>query len=147
MSSHSAGWMARVYSSVRSCLILRSSTQHRVRMRLNSRRTPDRGRSAQPAGGAPGAAYVTYSSRTDLEGVSGVMPEHVDQGDAGAQSRLELGRGALGADAALVHQRDPVAVGVGLVHVVGGHEHRHPAHLPFPFMLRSWVMYSHTSVR
>src|ERR1700733_1967361 len=94
MSSHSAGWMARVYSSVRSCLILRSSTQHRVTMRLPSRRSPARGLSAQSAGGAPGVAYVTDSSLGDLEGIAGVVPEHVVERDLGTQSRLEIGGAA-----------------------------------------------------
>jgi hypothetical protein len=38
ISSHSAGWMARVYSSARSWRIFLSSTQHSVPMRLSSRR-------------------------------------------------------------------------------------------------------------
>jgi hypothetical protein len=40
MISHRAGWMARVYSSVRSWRILRSSTQHSVTLRLASWRSP-----------------------------------------------------------------------------------------------------------
>src|ERR1700733_3117613 len=132
MSSHSAGWMARVYSSVRSCLILRSSTQHRVTMRLPSRRKLASGVSAQSAGGAPGAAYVTDSSLGDLEGVAGVVPEHVVERNLVTQSRLEIGVTALGPDGALVHERDPVAVEVGLVHVVRCHQHGHPTHLPVP---------------
>src|SRR5271156_5542188 len=125
MISHSAGWMARVYSSVRSCLILRSSTQHRVTIRLPSRRRPARGVSAQSAGGAPGAAYVTDSSLGDLEGVAGVVSEHVVERDLGTQRHLEVTGRALGPDGALVHERDPVAVEVGLVHVVRGHQHGH----------------------
>jgi hypothetical protein len=46
ISSHSAGWMARVYSSVRSWRILRSSIQQRVTTRLTRRRRPARGGSA-----------------------------------------------------------------------------------------------------
>src|ERR1700733_2996032 len=107
MSSHSAGWMARVYSSVRSCLILRSSTQHRVTMRFPSRRKLASGVSAQSAGGAPGAAYVTDSSLGDLEGVAGVVPEHVVERDLGTQSRLEIGGDAPGPDGAPGHEREP----------------------------------------
>src|SRR5690242_828320 len=100
MSSQSTGWMARVYSSARSCLILRSSTQHSVTIRLPSRRRPESGPSgpstrsapsAQPAGGAPGAAYVTDASLRDVQGVPGVMPEHVVEAGLGTQCLLEVG--------------------------------------------------------
>src|SRR5215469_8872473 len=78
--------MARVYSSVRSCRILRSSTQHSVTIRLARRPIPAArlsgaiGGSTEAAGGAPGAAYVTDASflwRAVREGVACVMPEHV----------------------------------------------------------------------
>src|SRR5258708_11711490 len=74
ISSQSAGWIARVYSSVRSWRILRSSTQHSVMTRLTSRRaaagavsSASSGKpayaatagSAEAAGGTPGAADVT----------------------------------------------------------------------------------------
>ena len=48
ISSQSAGWMARVYSSVRSCRSLRSSTQHSVNVRLASWATPTRALGAGP---------------------------------------------------------------------------------------------------
>src|SRR5215472_12528776 len=127
MSSHRAGWIALVYSSVRSCRIFRSSTQHRVTMRLASRRTTAAGVSAgsaaglaKAAGGAPGAADVTDSSRLGVvvQGAAGVAAEHVVQRGAGTQGRLEQAGGAGRTDRAGVHERDPVAVGVGLVHVV-----------------------------
>ncbi len=38
ITSHSAGWIARVYSSVRSWRILATSTQQNVTTRLKSRR-------------------------------------------------------------------------------------------------------------
>src|SRR5260370_33418767 len=98
ISSQSAGWMARVYSSVRSWRILRSSTQHSVMTRLASRRAaasgvslgisgrPDRpgpGRpgtpgSAETPGGTPGAADVTDASLLcfGIEGATGVVAEH-----------------------------------------------------------------------
>src|SRR5258708_35870843 len=99
ISSQSAGWMARVYSSVRSWRILRSSTQHSVMTRLASRRAaasggslgisgrPDRpGRpgttgAAETAGGSPGAADVTDASLLcfGIEGATGVVAEHVLQ--------------------------------------------------------------------
>src|SRR5215470_17725977 len=128
ITSHSAGWMARVYSLVRSWRIFRSSTQQSVATRLIRRRTPARGGSAgspgQPggsgsaeaAGGAPGAADVTDASLLGLvvQRPAGVVAEHVVQRGPLAQPGLELGRGAGGAQGAVVHQRDPVAVEVGL---------------------------------
>src|SRR5215475_8497221 len=134
ISSHSAGWMARVYSSVRSCRILRSSTQHSVTIRLARRPTPAirlsaaTGGSTEAAGGAPGAAYVTDASLfrwVVREGVAGVIPEHVVKRGAVTEPGAQVGRAAGGADRAAAHQRHPVAVGVGLVHVVGGHQHGH----------------------
>src|SRR5215469_15726494 len=103
ISSHSAGWMARVYSSVRSWRILRSSTQHSVMTRLASRRAmadavssgrsgnvltrgddppgPPEVGSAEATGGTPGAADVTDAS--PLGGLvklkNEVVAEHVIQ--------------------------------------------------------------------
>src|SRR5215468_261750 len=146
ISSHSAGWMARVYSSVRSCRILRSSTQQSVATRLARRRRPAWGRpagspggpgrsgSAEAAGGAPGAADLTDASLLGIvvQRPAGVMTEHVVERGSLAQPSLELGRGAGGPDGAVVHERDPVAVQVGLLHVVGGHEDGRVAGLPEP---------------
>src|SRR5258708_32337853 len=109
--SQSAGWMARVYSSVRSWRILRSSTQHSVMTRLASRRAaasgvslgisgrPDRpgpGRpgtpgSAETPGGTPGAADVTDASLLcfGIEGATGVVAGHVVQRGPAAQPGLE----------------------------------------------------------
>src|SRR5579862_9615953 len=133
ISSHSAGWIARVYSSVRSCRILRTSTQHKVPIRLARRRSAVTGSSwmtgssAEAAGGAPGAAYVTDASffRCLVQGVAGVVTEHVVERRALAEPGAQVGGPAGGADRGAVHQRDPVAVRVGLVHVVRGHQHGH----------------------
>src|SRR5215475_11201703 len=146
ITSHSAGWMARVYSSVRSWRILRSSTQQSVATRLIRRRTTARGGSAgspgnpggrgsaEAAGGAPGAADVTDASLLGIvvQRPAGVVTEHVVKGCSLAQPGLELGRGAGGANGAVVHEGDPVAVQVGLFHVVGGHEDGRLAGLPEP---------------
>src|SRR6476620_1119440 len=131
ISSHSAGWMARVYSSVRSCRILRISTQQSVAMRLASRRSAAGGvsasgtasGSAEAAGSAPGTADIADPSLLGpvVQHPAGVVAEHVVQGGAAAQGRLQLGGGAGGPDPPGVHQRDPVAVGIGLVHIVRGH--------------------------
>src|ERR1700722_3813260 len=126
ISSQSAGWMARVYSSVRSCRILRSSTQHSVPMRLASRRmTAGRvsagrvsagsasPRSPETAGGTPGAADVTDASLFGVvvERVAGVVAGHVVQRGSVAEHRLEQPRRARGPDRARVHQRHLVAGG------------------------------------
>src|SRR6202012_5021480 len=134
--------MARVYSSERSCLILQSSTQHSVAIRLKRHltskasppgtagppgtgRLPGKRRSAEAAGGPAGATDTADPSLlrlTVVQFAAGVMAEHLVQGRAVGQRRLELIRGAGGADVPQVHERDPVAVDVGLVHVVRGHQ-------------------------
>src|SRR5258708_30454361 len=142
ISSQSAGWMARVYSSVRSWRILRSSTRPSGMTRLASRRAaasgvslgisgrpewpgrPGTPGSAETRGGAPGAADVTDASLLcfGIEGATGVVAEHVVQRGPAAQHGLEHARGTGDADRPGVHERDPVAVGIGLVHVVGRHQ-------------------------
>src|SRR5215469_10845823 len=110
--------MARVYSSVRSCRILRSSTQHSVMTRLASLVIPatglsvTMGGSTEAAGGAPGAAYVTDASFFRLvgEGVTGVVAEHVVEGHAVAELGAQVGGTAGGADRAPVHQRNAVTI-------------------------------------
>ena len=64
ISSHSAGWMARVYSSVRSWRILRISTQQSVAIRLTRRRAPASGGSA----GSPGHPGGRGSAEAASEG-------------------------------------------------------------------------------
>src|SRR5258707_6304755 len=93
ISSQSAGWIAGVYSSVRSWRILRSSTQHSVMTRLTSRRaaagavsSASSGKpayaatagSAEAAGGTPGAADVTDVSplAVFIERSAGVVAGH-----------------------------------------------------------------------
>src|SRR5215469_2685104 len=137
--------MALVYSSVRSWRILRSSTQHSVTIRLTRRRAtasgvsaggtsavekwpgPARTGSAEAAGGTPCAADVTDASLfvVVVQSPARVMPEHVVQGGALAEHRLEHARRARGSNRPRVHERYPVAVGIGLVHVVGRHQYRH----------------------
>src|SRR5262249_12245258 len=153
ISSQSAGWMARVYSSVRSWRILRSSTQHSVMTRLASRRAianavssgrsgtvlsrggdppdPPAVGSAEATGGTPGAADVTDASPLGVvvERAAGVVAEHVVQRGPAAEHGLQHPGGAGGADRARVHERHPVAVGVRLVPVVGSHQHGGPGGL------------------
>src|SRR5579863_376343 len=139
ISSQSAGWMARVYISVRSCRILRSSTQQSVTIRLSSWRTTASGvssgrtGSAEATRSAPGLADVTDSSLAGVvESVAGVVAEHRVQGGPATQFGLELRGGPGGPQGAAVHQRDPVAVGVRFVHVVGRHQDRHRVGLAQP---------------
>src|SRR5215472_14465142 len=103
--------MARVYSSVRSCRIFRSSTQHSVPILLASLRRLATGLS-QSAGGAAGAAYITDASffRHVVQRVAGVVAEHVVERGAVAESGPQVGGPAGGADRAAVHERHPVAV-------------------------------------
>src|SRR5438094_78076 len=127
ISSHSVGCTARVYSSVRSCRIFCSSTMHIATTRDGSSRQVGRGgsRSAEAAGSAAGAAGIAESVSWFVELVAGVGAEHLFQGRARLETGLELRGGAQGPYAAPVHERDPVAVLVGLIHVVRGHQHGH----------------------
>src|SRR5438105_3643364 len=63
MSSHRAGWIARMYSSVRSCRIFRSSTSDIVAIRLDRRRPPSATRAANPTSADAGGGA---SSRADI---------------------------------------------------------------------------------
>src|SRR4051812_21111125 len=136
ISSHSAGWIARVYSSVRSCRIFWSSTMHIATTRAGRRRQVIQdGGSAEPAGGTAGAARVTEVVSWFVELVAGVGAEHLLESRPGLEPRLQFRRCAERPDPASVHEGDPVAVLVGLVHVVGGHQDGHarrPAYLLDP---------------
>src|SRR5215472_14857758 len=83
--------------------------------------------SAEAAGGTPCAADVTDASLfiVVVQSPACVMPEHVVQGGALAEHRLEQARRARGSNRPRVHERYPVAVGICLVHVMGRHQHRH----------------------
>src|SRR5262249_62342542 len=89
---------------------------------------------AGAASGAPGPADVTDAPLLGIvvQRPAGVMTEHAVEGGSPAQPGLELGRGAGGAEGAVVHERDPVAVQVGLLHVMGGHKDGRLARLPEP---------------
>jgi len=84
--------------------------------------------SGLPVNATPRIAASTTTTAASLPGVfveraAGVVAEHVVQRGAAPERGLEHARGTRGLDRARVHERDPVAVGVGLVHVVGGHQH------------------------
>src|SRR4249919_403104 len=128
ISSHSAGWIARVSSSVRSWRIFWTSARQNVAMRLPSHRHAGglgggvMAASAEPACDAPCATNVTKLS-SFLERIAGVEPEHVLERRLGPQARFEIRRRSHGADAAAVHQRHPITQLFCLFHVVGGDEH------------------------
>src|SRR5262245_29388065 len=140
--SHSAGWMARVYSSERSWRSFCSSTTHIAPTRAATTRQPARARggvsssrevSTEPGSGAAGAADIPETLLPVLVRVVEIAPgevaEDVFQAGVvallGRQVVLELAGRAQTADPAAVHQRDAVAVLVGLVHVVGGDQDGH----------------------
>src|SRR5581483_3914441 len=76
--------------------------------------------------GARGTDIAELSRGRLIKGVAGVVAEDVfERARAGRQRGLELLRRAGGPDRAAVHERDPVAELVGLVHVVRRDEHRH----------------------
>src|ERR1700754_3640785 len=89
ISSHRAGWIARVYSSVRSCRIFWSSTMHIATTRAGSRRQAVQdGGSAEPAGGTSGTACVTEVVSWFVELIAGVGAEHLLESGSGLEARL-----------------------------------------------------------
>src|SRR5574341_349421 len=137
ISSHSAGWIARVISSVRSWRIFWTSTRQNVAIRLPSHFHAGglggsaMAASAEAAGDAPGATNVTELP-SFLERVAGVVTEHVLERGLGTEARLELGRRTHGANAAAVHERHAVAQLLRLFHVVRREEHGDPLRLQRP---------------
>src|SRR5204863_5344508 len=127
ISSHSAGWIARVSSSVRSWRIFWTSARQNVAMRLPSHRHAGgldggvKAASAESACDAPCATNVTELP-SFLERIAGEVPEDVLEGRVGPEARLQLGRRAHGSNAAAVHERHSVAQLFGLFHVVGRDE-------------------------
>src|SRR6476469_280820 len=96
----------------------------KVPTRDTSRRAGDGARvagSAHAAGGPPSATDSTETSLLlGLEEAAGVVAEDVLEAGVGPQRGLQLVGGADGAQPPLVHEADPVAECVGLLHVVGG---------------------------
>src|SRR5512142_2551079 len=121
--------MARVTTSVRSRRSFWSSTRHMAAVRVSSTRAAANGLS-EPTGGAASGTDIAESSRVEI--ITGVRPEHVVEALPGAvEPGHELGRGTEGTDPPPVHERDPVAVLLGLVHVVRGDQHGHPGPGPY----------------
>src|SRR3954468_9046308 len=122
-TSHSAGWMARVTSSVRSRRSFCSSTRHMALVREISTRIAS-ANLAESACGTASGTDIAEPSRIQV--VAGVGTEHVIEALAcPVQAGDEFARGTRRPDASPVHERDPVAVLLGLVHVVGGDQHGH----------------------
>src|SRR5690348_6390976 len=127
MTSHRAGWMARVTSSVRSWRSFCNSTRHIAYTRVPSRRSAFVLTDA--AGGA--ASCPDIAKPPSIQRVAGVPAEDRVQVvaraivDRGGQPADELGRRTERADGAPVHQGDPVAVLLGFLHVVRGDQYRH----------------------
>src|SRR4051794_11026197 len=83
--------------------------------------------SAEADGGAAGAADIAQASGFVVGQVARVVAEDVVERGARAERRLELGGRAAGAQSPAVHERDPLAELVGLVHVVRREQDRHAA--------------------
>src|SRR5450756_1559983 len=132
-TSHRTGWTARVTSSVRSCLSFCSSTRQNVTTREKSRRGPrieGSSDSTQP-GGTTGAADTAEPSLLSFGEVApGECAEDVLEAGPLTQGGLQVVRPPDGAEAAEVHQRDPVAQRVCLFHVVRREQHGRSVALP-----------------
>src|SRR5665648_870118 len=126
-TSHRTGWTARMTSSVRSCFSFCSSTRQKVTTREPSRRAPRTGRESWSAqmDGAPGAADTAQPSSPVLDEVAAREgAEDVLEAGPRPLGGLQLIRSPDGAQPPEVHQGDPVAQCVRLLHVVGRQEHR-----------------------
>src|SRR6266566_767924 len=134
ISSHSAGWIARVSSSVRSWRIFWISARQNVAMRLPSHFHAGglgggvKATSAESACDAPRATNVTELS-SFLERVARVEAENIFERRLRPEARLELGRRSHGANEPPVHQRHPIAQLLGFFHVVGRDENSDPVRL------------------
>src|SRR6266516_250101 len=135
--SHSAGWIARVSSSVRSWRIFWTSARQNVAMRLPSHFHAGglgggvKAASTESARDAPRATNVTELP-SFLERVTGVEAEHVLERRLGPEARFQLRRRSHGANAAAVHQRHPIAQLLGFFHVVRRDENGDPVRLEQP---------------
>src|ERR1700733_8669344 len=142
ISSHSAGCTIRVTSSVRSRRSFCISTIANALTRLNvaGRRCHPRGARVSVTGvgliavstGTAGnlSAGTDFTERPGTIGLlrqvrRGVMPENVFERGTRRNRRLQLRRRPHGAKRAVMHQRNPVAQGVGLFHVMRGQQHGH----------------------
>src|SRR5664280_1436013 len=136
INSQSAGWMARVTSSVRSWRSFWASSRHSVATRLGSTSQPVDGKrrevtdgggagSAEPACGTSGTTDIGQPFAGVGEVTAGVVAEHIVKSRLRTERADQLGGGADGPDATGVDERDLVAVVLGLVHVVRGHQHGH----------------------
>src|SRR6201992_4349288 len=142
ISSHSAGCTIRVTSSVRSRRSFCISTIANALTRLNvaGRRCHPRGPRDSVTGvgltavstGTAGnlSAGTDFTEQTGALGLRrqvrrGVVPEDVFERGARRDRRLQLRRRPAGAQRAVMHQRNPVAQGVRLFHVMGGQQHGH----------------------
>src|SRR3954469_8164092 len=88
--------------------------------------------SAEADGGAAGAADIAQASGFVVGQVARGGAKGVVEGVARAERRLELGGRADRAQPAAMHERDPLAELVGLVHVVRREQDRHAALLAQP---------------
>src|SRR3981081_3137836 len=102
---------------------LAGSTRH-----IGGARRPTAPAASPEAAGSPasGTDIAEASRGCFLERVTGVGAEDViERGPVVIEAGFEMLRGAQGACPATVHERDAVAVAVGLVHVVRRDQHGH----------------------
>src|SRR5664280_3678133 len=81
--------------------------------------------SAEPACGTSGTTDIGQPFAGVGEVTAGVVAEHIVKSRLRTERADQLGGGADGPDATGVDERDLVAVVLGLVHVVRGHQHGH----------------------
>src|ERR1017187_4820853 len=127
MSSQSAGWRARVMSSVKSWRSLRNSNSVMTNVF-----------SMKPAKGWMKAAVIgvglakalgrgafggcVAEGATGIQGAAGIVDENVIQRVAGTKRCLELFAGAQRSHLAQVHDRDAITMALRFLQVMGGEE-------------------------
>src|SRR5215471_13823411 len=126
ISSQRAGWMALVTSSCWSWRMRHSSTVQNVSTRLGRMRhqAGAAATSTEAARSSAGAADIAESPLL-VELAAGVVAEHVLQGGPVSELGPQLIRPPERPDRPVVHQRDPLAELLRLLHVVRGEQDRH----------------------
>src|SRR5664280_2788209 len=115
-TSHRIGWTARVISSTGSWRSLRSSPSRMVSVSDRNRSGP--GGSAQPARGAARSSDLTVTTSSCVDRGPRDLPKHVVEGGVRADRGLQLVRAADRADPPAMHDGNPVAQLLRLLHVV-----------------------------
>src|ERR1035438_3119261 len=127
MSSQSAGWRARVMSSVKSWRSLRNSNSvmtnvFSMKLVIGWMNAAVIGLELAEALGRSSFSGYVAEGATGVQGGAGIVDEDVIQRVAGAKRGLELFAGAQRSHLAQVHDRHTITMALRLLQVMGGEE-------------------------